>query len=58
MFKQGLDSVDLLIAGASYVIDFKRLVQFPKHRPGRIRQIKRSEIPLPKLGIAGIRLSH
>jgi len=57
-FKRGQESIEMLIAGASYVIDFKRLIQFPKHRPGRIRKIKRSDTPLPKLGVAGIRFSQ
>lgn len=46
----------MVIAGASYVIDFQRLVQFPKHRAGRVRKIQRSDATLPKLGVAGIRL--
>lgn len=57
-------TVELLIAGASYVVDFKRLVQYPKYRPGRIRKIRRgggqddpAASALPKLGVAGIRFS-
>lgn len=65
VFNKGQETtVELLIAGASYVVDFKRLVQYPKYRPGRIRKIRRgggqddpTASALPKLGVAGIRFS-
>ena len=56
MYKNGQKVVEMVIAGASYVIDFHRLIQFPKNRAGRVRKIQRSDASLPKLGIAGIRM--
>jgi hypothetical protein len=56
MYKRGERKFEMVIAGASYVIDFQQLIQFPKHRAGRIRKIKRSATSFPILGVAGIRL--
>lgn len=60
MYKLGQETVEMLIAGASYVIDFQRQIQYPKNRPGRIRKIRRSQDDdpqIPKLGVAGIRFT-
>ncbi len=48
--------VEILIAGATYIIDFEQWVQYAKERPGRVRKIKRElGTIVNKLGIAGIR---
>jgi len=55
-YKLGEKSFELLIAGSIYIIDFERLIQYPKQRTGRIRKIKRGPASQNnKLGIAGIR---
>lgn len=57
MYKKGEKTLEMLIAGANYVIDFARLIQYPKERPGRVRQIKRDVHTVSRLGVAGIRIT-
>jgi len=56
MYTLGERKAEMLIAGATYVIDFQTFVQFPKQRTGQTRKIKRAlPTSVTKLGVAGIR---
>ena len=49
-------SVEVLIAGFVYVIDFQQMIQFRRHQPNRIRRIRRHPIdPNITKGVAGLR---
>nr|CAB3265632.1 E3 ubiquitin-protein ligase rnf146 [Phallusia mammillata] len=50
-------SVDVLIAGSVYVIDFENEVQYQRHRSSRKRKIKRDLVSMPKKGVAGLQTS-
>ncbi|XP_076263368.1 E3 ubiquitin-protein ligase rnf146-like [Rhynchophorus ferrugineus] len=54
-YKKGEKSVELLIAGFLYVIDFENMLQLRRNDPSRRRRIKRDFSTIPKKGIAGIR---
>lgn len=47
-------SVDILIAGAIYVIDFEGMVQYQRNSNSRKRKIKRDTIGAEKKGVAGM----
>jgi len=49
-------SVEVLIAGFVYVIDFSRMIQFRRNEPNRIRRIRRQPLdPNTTKGVAGLR---
>ncbi|XP_002126121.2 E3 ubiquitin-protein ligase rnf146 [Ciona intestinalis] len=47
-------SVDLMIAGSVYVIDFENKIQFQRNRNSRKRKIKRDIVSALKKGVAGL----
>lgn len=49
-----LDSLDVLIAGAVYIIDLKNKIQYQKNRNWRRREIKRDIVTASRKGIAGM----
>ncbi|XP_071953529.1 uncharacterized protein [Antedon mediterranea] len=50
------ESVEILIAGFLYVIDFENMVQMRRNDPTRQRIIKRDLICAPKKGVAGLKM--
>ncbi|CAG2179093.1 unnamed protein product, partial [Oppiella nova] len=55
-FKANESSVEVLIAGFVYVIDFERMIQFRRNEPNRIRRIQRQPLdPNTTKGVAGLR---
>ncbi|CAH1129835.1 unnamed protein product [Ceutorhynchus assimilis] len=56
-YKNGDKSVELLIAGFLYIVDFENMLQLRRNDPSRRRQIKRDVSTISKKGVAGIR-SH
>jgi len=53
-YSSGAASVDVLIAGSVYVVDFANQVQFQRHRTSRKRRIKRDVATANKKGVAGL----
>lgn len=51
-------SVDILIAGAIYIIDFEAMVQYQRNANSRKRKIKRDTISALKKGVAGMALNE
>lgn len=49
-----LDSLDVLIAGAVYIIDLKNKIQYQKNRNWRRREIKRDIVTASRKGVAGM----
>ena len=49
-----LDSLDVLIAGAVYIIDLKNKIQYQKNRNWRRREIKRDVVTASRKGVAGM----
>lgn len=47
-------SVDILIAGSIYVIDFENMIQFQRFTNSRKRKIKRDSVAAEKKGVAGM----
>ncbi|KAL1501345.1 hypothetical protein ABEB36_006680 [Hypothenemus hampei] len=54
-YKNGDKTIELLIAGFLYVVDFENMLQLRRNDPSRRRQIKRDVSTIVKKGIAGIR---
>ncbi|CAK8675956.1 unnamed protein product [Clavelina lepadiformis] len=51
-------SVDVLIAGSVYIIDFQNEVQYQRNRNSRKRKIKRDLATAEKKGVAGLQSSN
>ncbi|XP_066257715.1 E3 ubiquitin-protein ligase RNF146-like [Euwallacea similis] len=56
-YKNGEKSIELLIAGFLYIVDFESMLQLRRNDPSRRRQVKRDVSTISKKGIAGIRTS-
>ncbi|XP_033100746.1 E3 ubiquitin-protein ligase rnf146-like [Anneissia japonica] len=50
------ESIEILIAGFLYIIDFENMVQMRRNDPTRQRIIKRDLICAPKKGVAGLKM--
>lgn len=55
-YKKGEKSVELLIAGFLYIVDFESMLQMRRNDPSRRRQVKRDFATIVKKGVAGIRM--
>lgn len=53
-FNRKEKSIDILIAGAIYIIDFEAMVQYQRNMNSRKRKIKRDTIAAQKKGVAGM----
>lgn len=53
-YERKTTSVDVLVAGSVYVIDFENSLQYQRHRNSRKRKIKRDLITAEKKGVAGL----
>jgi len=53
-YVEKLDSLDVLIAGAVYIIDLKNKIQYQKNRNWRRREIKRDVVTASRKGVAGM----
>lgn len=53
-FSKKEKTVDILIAGAIYVIDFESMVQYQRNTNSRKRKIKRDSVTAQKKGVAGM----
>ena len=49
-----LDTLDVLIAGAVYIIDLKQWTQYQKNRIWKRREIKRDIVTATSIGVAGM----
>ena len=56
-YQSRVDSLECLIAGHIYVVDFRNMRQHRVNQPGRFRRIKRDLYSVPKKGVAGLRTS-
>lgn len=54
-FKNEKEEFEVAISGFIYLIDFKKMIQFRKDFPSRIRRIKRDQAEPSTKGIAGLR---
>ncbi|XP_014250909.1 E3 ubiquitin-protein ligase RNF146-A isoform X2 [Cimex lectularius] len=49
------DTIEVLLAGSVFIIDFRNMVQLRKVGYGRMRRLKRDKAGLPSKGVAGLR---
>ncbi|VDP01080.1 unnamed protein product [Soboliphyme baturini] len=55
-YNQGLSSVEVLIVGHIFVIDFNEMKQYRRDNPRKMRPVKRDRVTAPFKGVAGVRL--
>lgn len=56
-YKKGVKTLEMLIAGFLYIIDFENMLQYRRNDPTRRRKIKRDLVSIPdKKGVAGLKV--
>lgn len=55
-FGDGRPSVDLLLAGNVYVVNFRKMIQYRKSEPAKRRRVKRDLVKTPVKGVAGLKI--
>ena len=56
-YKKGVKTLEMLIAGFLYIIDFENMLQYRRNDPTRRRKIKRDLLSIPdKKGVAGLKV--